>query len=85
MINDKIEASNNEKLEWAAQLANPQPELTRKLEDARSIRAHGTLTGAEKMAYTTEKDTLDQELDQDFDLELKQDLNQDLNQDSGQQ
>ena len=72
MINDNIEASNRAKLEWAAQLANPQPALASKLQEARAIRLHGYEDGSEKIAYTTEKDTLDQELDQDFDQELGQ-------------
>ena len=68
MINDKIEAENTAKLEYSAQLANPKPELAQKLQEARAIRIGGMPTGPEKLAYTTEKDAVDQETDDDYRL-----------------
>jgi len=71
MINDKIDARNNARLEYAAKLANPTPELAQKLEDARMLRLTGQKTGADRTIYTTEKDQLDQEdLDKDDDYRL---------------
>ncbi|MBU6453477.1 MAG: hypothetical protein KGS72_16985 [Cyanobacteria bacterium REEB67] len=68
MINDGIEASNTAKLEYAAQLANPSPELAKKLDDARVIRIGGMASGPDKTVYTTEKDAIDQETDDDYRL-----------------
>jgi hypothetical protein len=71
MINDKIEKRNNDKLEYAAKLANPQPELAKKLDEAQAIRIGGLPKGPDKTIYTTEKDTLDQpDLDSDDDYRL---------------
>ena len=68
MINDKIEMSNNAKLEYAAQVANPGPELAKKLDDAKVIRISGLPKGPDKIAYTTEKDAAEQETDDDYRL-----------------
>jgi hypothetical protein len=71
MINGNIEARNNAKLEYAAKLANPTPELTKKLDEARIIRVSGLPKGPDKTIYTTEKATIDQEdLDKDDDYRL---------------
>jgi hypothetical protein len=67
-INANIEASNTAKLEYAAKLANPSPELAKKLDDARVIRIGGMASGPDKIAYTTEKDAIDQETDDDYRL-----------------
>jgi hypothetical protein len=70
-INDNIEKRNNDKLEYAAKLANPSPELAKKLEEAGTIRISGMPKGPDKTVYTTEKGTLDQEdLDKDDDYSL---------------
>ena len=70
-INDGIDQRNNAKLEYAAKLANPTPELAKKLEEARTIRVGGASRGSDKTIYTTEKATLDQaDLDSDDDYRL---------------
>lgn len=71
VINDKIDARNKDRLEYAAQLANPSPDLAQKLEEARQTRISGQTRGADRTIYTTEKDQLDQEdLDKDDDYRL---------------
>jgi len=70
-INAGIEKRNNDKLEYAAKLTNPTPELSQKLAEAREIRINGVSTKPDKLVYTTEKDTLDQpDLDSDDDYRL---------------
>ncbi|MBS1996869.1 MAG: hypothetical protein JSS86_11180 [Cyanobacteria bacterium SZAS LIN-2] len=71
VINDKIDARNKARLEYAARVANPEPELAIKLENARQMRVSGQSTGVDRTIYTTEKDQLDQEdLDRDEDYRL---------------
>ncbi len=70
-INDGIDRGNNAKLDYAAKLANPTPELAAKLEEARTIRISGTSKGPDKTIYSTDKATLDQpDLDSDDDYRL---------------
>lgn len=58
--NKKIESRNLERYRYSQILAQPSPELAKKLSEARAYRVGDTKVKDEDIVYTTEKDALDQ-------------------------
>ncbi len=60
MINEGIEKRNQAKQVYAANLANPSPELSKKLSEATTVRVAGLPKKPDRTVYSTEQDVYEQ-------------------------
>ncbi|MDB9315203.1 hypothetical protein PN462_18965 [Spirulina sp. CS-785/01] len=61
--NEKLNQRNAQREEWADQIAPPSPELQQKMSHARQF-AQQKIIGEQDLAYSTERDLIEQELEQ---------------------
>lgn len=62
-LNQRINARNNKRQEYASQLAAPTGELSTKLLEAKQYKVSAQRVSTKDLAYTTEKELLDQQFE----------------------